>query len=184
MQPNHSPEFLASQHLSPTFPERFWAKVDKNGPIPDQIKYPGLDQCWVWTASKDEFGYGRIGVGGHAGPMIRAHVASWILHFGPVPKGQCVCHKCDNPGCPYWNHLFLGTREDNLADMRNKGRGANGDSHGRRILTSEQAAEIRRRYVRGSRWGMKANTKALSEEFGVCTGTIWCIARGDIWSSV
>jgi len=42
---------------------RFWDKVDKNGPLPDQSKshYVGLDQCWEWTGAVNHFGYGRLG---------------------------------------------------------------------------------------------------------------------------
>lgn len=39
--------------------KRFWSKVDKDGPIP--AHKPELGQCWVWTASKNNAGYGRFG---------------------------------------------------------------------------------------------------------------------------
>ena len=91
------------------FAERFWAKVAKG------------DGCWEWTAATRN-GYGVIGAGGHSGPALYAHRASWVLHFGPIPSGMHVLHHCDNPRCVRPEHLFLGTQTDNLADMRAKGR--------------------------------------------------------------
>jgi len=54
--------------------------------------------------------------------MISTHKASWLVHFGEIPKGLWVLHKCDNPLCINPNHLFLGTPLDNSRDMQKKGR--------------------------------------------------------------
>lgn len=88
---------------------RFWAKVNKKG----------KNQCWEWTAARDPFGYGRFGLNGK---ICTASRFSWELHYSPISKGMCVLHKCDNPPCVNPNHLFLGTRSDNVADMIAKGR--------------------------------------------------------------
>lgn len=88
---------------------RFWQFVDKSG------------DCWVWTGARNKAGYGRFGQGGDT-RMVYAHRASYELHYGPVPTGMFVCHTCDNPSCVRPDHLFVGTRGDNMRDAHQKGR--------------------------------------------------------------
>lgn len=98
--------------------DRFWEKVDKNGSV-----HPVLGtRCWMWTASLGTAGYGQIGVGGRGVPPGASHRVSWELHFGPIPDGLNVLHKCDVKPCVNPAHFFLGTLLDNNADMKAKGR--------------------------------------------------------------
>lgn len=100
-----------------TLEERFWQKVNKAGPLHPTLGTP----CWVWTASGDGHGYGRIATTMAQGP-VKVHRVSWELHNGPIPPGLHVLHRCDNPPCVNPAHLFLGTFSDNMMDKCLKGR--------------------------------------------------------------
>lgn len=146
--------------------EKFWAKIT----TPDD-----LSDCWEWTKSCTGNGYGRLG---YEGKLILAHRLAWILTFGPIPEGTgsnevCVLHKCDNPkGCNP-NHLFLGTKKDNVDDMRSKGRDnyLTGEAHGSSKLTEVQIREIRA-------IGYSESSRVLGLKFGVSKGCIKDIRRG------
>jgi len=114
---------------------RFWSKVDKNGPLPDQSNphYAGLDRCWVWTAGKRHDGYGQCWVGNKT---RTTHRTAWEITNGPVPINisgapTYILHRCDVPTCCNPDHLWIGTQKDNMDDMANKGRKAiiTGDDH-------------------------------------------------------
>lgn len=141
--------------------DRFWSKVD--------IK--GEDECWNWTPSKNNGEYGRFWIGGS---YIKAHRLSYEITFNIIPRGLCVCHKCDNPSCVNPKHLFLGTVGDNNRDIRNKGRYSdrNGVGNGNHKLTTDDVRVIKHMLTNG------ASLRKIARVVGVSTWPIKNIADG------
>jgi len=125
---------------------RFWSFVKKT------------KHCWIWTGSKlrayetrhGGAGYGQFSNIENNGKKKnwRAHRFSYFLHFGKIPKGMLVCHRCDNPACVNPKHLFLGSWKDNANDMINKGRkfDTSCENNGQSKISMEIAKEIRALY--------------------------------------
>ena len=145
--------------------ERFLGKVNKNGP----------NGCWIWTGACNSEGYGNIGVENRT---EKAHRVSWELYNGKIPKGLCICHKCDNPKCVNPEHLFLGTNQDNTDDMIQKGREANreGEKNPKSKLTEEIVLWVRSEYDTG-----KYTMKQLAEKCNVIQSTIGKIINRKSW---
>lgn len=136
--------------------------------------------CWEWTSSIDGSGYGLFMMGSRADGTRgarRASRVSYELHVGPIGN-SCVCHRCDNRRCVNPEHLFLGSRYDNMQDMLTKGRGPNqaGEKNGNARLSLAQATEIFQRYHTGG-----VTFAQLASEYGVGITTVGDLVSGKTW---
>ena len=77
--------------------------------------------CWLWTGAicKGNAGYGQMR---WKGKTQSAHRVSFEIHKGILPSDLDICHTCDVPSCVNPDHLFSGTRSENMVDCVRKGR--------------------------------------------------------------
>lgn len=77
--------------------------------------------CWLWLGylSGGKYKYAVWGQGKERRQV--SHLAL-LLRGIEVPRGFDACHSCDTPLCVNPDHLFVGTRKDNMQDARAKGR--------------------------------------------------------------
>ena len=137
--------------------------------------------CWEWQRAKNNSGYGTLTV---AGRTRYAHRLAFELGVGPIPDGQDVMHRCDNPACINPEHLATGTRADNMRDCSQKGRAKIpsprmvGETNGSAKLTSADVRAIRNRVASG-------HTQALvAAAFGISQTQVSNIVRGRAWPEV
>lgn len=77
--------------------------------------------CWLWQGNKAVNGYGQTNYRDKT-RIIHRVMFGLVKGPHPVPADRDVCHSCDVKVCCNPNHLWLGTRQDNHADMFAKGR--------------------------------------------------------------
>jgi len=113
-------------------PKKFWGHARQTE-----------DGCLLWQGAKTEDGYGYFRA--RNGGVHLCHRHAWELMNGSIPPGLCVLHRCDVPSCINIDHLFLGTPQDNMRDMVNKGRASvrPGESNPRAYLTYTLVKEMR-----------------------------------------
>lgn len=157
------------------FEERFWMRVNKEGPIPPHNKKVG--RCWVWTGTI----LGRYGITRHNYQCYLVHRKSWEMVNGPVPEGLFVLHRCDNTLCVRPSHLFVGDTKDNMQDRDSKGRQARGETNGNHKLTETEVKEIIKTCRPGS---SKAGFAAMGRKFNVYWKTVSRIVNGRRWRHI
>jgi len=82
------------------------------------------DGCWIWTAATSKSGYGKIyseHAAGARGSLISAHVASYLVHRGPIPDGAEIDHLCRVKLCVNPDHLEAVTHAENMARSHRAG---------------------------------------------------------------
>lgn len=163
-----------------TNPYDLWKQVDTSG---------GPESCWEWQG-RTNFGYGIVMIHGR---NIRVHRLSYELVNGPIPDGLMVRHKCDNRRCVNPDHLEVGTHQDNMDDMMERGRKPMGELHhtvarpetvvrgernGRAKLTDDAVRSIHRMV----RDGMTIS--AIARHFNVSRSLVRKVRDGEVWRHV
>ena len=82
--------------------ERFYSKWEYNPPT----------GCWLWNGGVVD----AHGTMSYKGKVHRAHRLSYEIHFGEIPEGMVVRHKCNIKPCVNPDHLTIGTPAQNTAD--------------------------------------------------------------------
>lgn len=152
--------------------ERFYEKVQKT------------ETCWIWNGTLGNNGYGRFSV---HGKQFVAH--RWLFEQlnGAIPIELQCCHKCDNRKCVNPEHIFLGTRTENMADAHAKGRmnfqkpgwfhPKSGTKHHAVKLTEDDVRKIRS--LAGKKFGYE-----IAEEFGISSVQVNRIIARKNWRHV
>ena len=109
-----------AMHL--TFEQRvlaFWAKVNKNGPVPPH--HPEMSNCWIWEGARNHRNYGTFCFPEPGRQkFLKAHRVAHFLCSGLWPAGV-IDHLC---------HVTLCVRPDHLRDVSQR---VNCNNRARRI---------------------------------------------------
>lgn len=152
--------------------QRFWSKVDKNGPVPPHA--PELGKCWLWTAGAT----GKLrNYGGFwfSGQTRLAHRLSWEMANGPAGNER-VFHQCKNHRCVNHHHLARtppvidGTESTwaNGVHIRDE------DGTWERMRTRIEAAMV----IRDEGW---ERGTVLQSDRWPCARIIYRIKHGRVW---
>ena len=124
--------------------------------------------CLEFSGCVQSNGYSRITI---RRKTDFGHRHIFRLIHGEIPKGIDICHRCDNRKCINPNHLFAGTRKDNMQDAVRKGRQARGFKLPGTKLSDEDKSKIVEMAVRGDLY------KDIALIFNICRVYAGFIAR-------
>jgi len=146
--------------------------------------------CWEWQGARSVYNYGHLKVGSK---YWKAHRYMYMMTYGPIPEGLCVCHHCDNPPCVNPAHLYLGTIAENTRDAGLRGRmqkGAahvwarrpdlvrRGERHHNAKLTADDVIELRRLAKQG--W----SNVQLADRFKLSLPHVSDVKLGKKWACI
>lgn len=126
-------------------------------------------ECWLFDGYRPSGAHGRIE---HQGRQHFVHRLAFACVSGPIPNGMKVCHRCDVGACFRPSHLFLGTQQDNIADMERKGRARRvgwkaGAGNPNAQLSDEAVIELRRIAAE-----TKTPQRELARQFGISQSSV------------
>lgn len=130
----------------------------------------GPNGCRLWIGYTQPNGYGYVNVGRSKMP---AHRLALVLAGITIPKGMDVCHRCDVRNCVNPEHLYVGTRRQNMADCtsRHRHNKPSGQFHWCAKLSDSDVRTIRKLRKSGK------TITSIAALFGVHHATVSRIAR-------
>lgn len=170
-----TPDYKARKRGEPTMPIK--ERLLNGARLNEKTK------CLEWQGTKRN-GYGRIIIGSRKNGTrhtTSTHRLSYLLFNGPIPDGYEVCHVCDNPACINPDHLFVGTRQDNIDDRERKGRNIIkiGEEQPRAKLTKKAVKKCRDLHFK---FGISFGN--LARQYGVAKKTMMNAVNGITWKCV
>jgi len=170
--------------LAPKIPQDLYfnSKLVKQSRIDEifkKIKEDPNSGCYISDHGKDTWGYTIVGLNGK---HVQLHRLVYFIYYPSqnADDRSLVLHKCDNPGCVRFEHLFLGTHQDNVTDKCEKGRQAKGEINGRSILKESDVHEIFKSILEN-----KFKTMGhIANQYVVSKDTILHILQGKIWKHI
>lgn len=146
--------------------ERFWRYVS---PEPNT-------GCWLWDGAMLPNGYASISRPGYGTGSINATHVSLAAHGRPRPgKKWDACHTCDVRLCVNPDHLYWGTRLDNMRDAVKRGQLNRGMRNGMSKLTDADVIAIRASLLTQS---------AIAAEYGISQSLVSMVKTRKWWKHV
>lgn len=105
--------------------------------------------CWIFTGGSRNNFHGSLSINN---VQWQAHRLAYTIACEEIPPNMYVLHRCDVGLCVNPDHLFLGTQQDNIADMIAKGRDnriRKGEENGRAVVNEAIVKQIREMFTQG-----------------------------------
>lgn len=134
-----------------------------------------MESCIEWDGPKNDWGYGKVSINHRS---FYAHRVAYANANGlqiEDLKGLVVRHRCDNPACVNPNHLVIGSHDDNMKDMTERGRSQHGAKNYAAKLTEALVLELRRWHSAGE------SMSDLARKLGIDRMTVSRAIRGVTW---
>lgn len=128
--------------------------------------------CLEFVGARTGAGYGAVCT---EGKTLGAHRITYEFFNGDIPKGLIIRHDCDNPACCNFEHLSLGTVQDNKNDEMLRDRHVYGERVGNHKLTEDDVRLIRSMLDEG------LSLRFIGDKFNVTPQAIHRIKSGLSW---
>lgn len=134
-----------------------------------QVDYGGVG-CWEWQGACFDSGYARVG------NLRASRVVDFAIN-GDLPPRLFVLHRCDNRRCVRPSHLYRGTHEQNMLDMRERQRQTRGTACHSSKLSEADVLAIRVDYATAH-----VRQVDLAVKYSVSQAMVSSIVRREKWA--